>query len=325
MTKKQAQKQLDQKRRKFRKILIALCVVLGLAMAGAMFAQEPTYQMTKPAAEEFCGGLVSTQSMHYAYCVRMLEHRTTARDLSEITLTTVTPEIYPALLDAGTAPAAPGPPVSLAISVKAANSYLGGNGGIFHAGEVVQTDLFFSFRNGWYGDLWHSAGLDDNDLSSNYGDELDWSAGRAGVWRGFGYDVGVIYIDAVGLGRMPNGDVWGPYLKLSRELGACTPSLKLESYIPGGTAIEGGWLIHGRVACTKTTTSGFATTLSLGPTYDDGAFGFLPGTIGVGELSLSIPWRGVTLSPFYKIATPILGADDRQTEDTYGLTLGTTF
>ncbi len=202
--------------------------------------------------------------------------------------------------------------------------YLGGNGAIFHDGSIVRNSLTGYFGD-VYANIWLQNGFDDSRFSSNPGDELNYSLGFTGDRGGFVYDIGVIYIDAVGLGKMPNGDVWGPYAEWTHagKLGLLSrfDSVRIESYIPGGDRVEGGWLIHLREKVSWSASNGWGVDLSLGPTFDDGAFGFEPGIIGVVEVGVSVPLGGLVLNPGYRISTPIEGASDRET--VYGWSLST--
>jgi hypothetical protein len=301
--------------------------VLSLVAILALFAipaNAEEYKMERPAAEEFCGHFVSVDTTHFHHCVRAFVEGTDSELLNQMQLTAevISPETYPTLRGAIVAPTLPDPLVTLSFNAKVSDLYLGGNGGVFHDGPVSQNDVTANFRNGCSVNFWISQGF-DLQFSSGFDDEIDYSGWCAGSRYGVDIEAGVIYIDAVNLGHSPNGDVWGPYLKLSRSTeSGWGSSIKFEPYIPGGSAVEGGWLIHGRVSYGRKLFGDAVATLSVGPTYDDGAFGFRPGIIGFAALDLSIPWRGTTLGLFYKIATPIKGASDRQTEDVYGLTLG---
>lgn len=217
-------------------------------------------------------------------------------------------------------------PTTLTLNVKVLDQYLAGNGAVFHENAVTQNSLTLGLANGCYLDLWLSQGFDDADFSSNFGDELDYSGGCVVPWQGMDFDMGVIYIDAHKLGRSPDGDVWGPYLKVSKHLSPrWSGSVKFEPYLPGGEAIEGGWLVHGRLGWSRSNPKGYGLTVSGGTTYDDGAFGFVPGFIGVLEISASVPLGKIVLVPSAKGTRPVSGAEDRGFERAFGLATAISF
>jgi hypothetical protein len=209
-----------------------------------------------------------------------------------------------------------------------AEKYLGGDGAIFHDGALVRNSFTVDF-GGYYGNVFLQNGLDDSDFSSNPGDEINYSFGLADDRGAFSYDIGFIYIDAAGLGKMPNGDVYGPYVKLVR-VGKIGPfdrseSVKFESYLPGGDIIEGGTLVHVRENVSWSASNGWGLNLSFGPTIDDGAFGFEPGIIGVVKVGVSVPLGKLTLNPGYQISTPVRGAHDRETVRGWSLSTSINF
>ena len=127
--------------------------------------------------------------------------------------------------------------ISVTFSSKMWSKSLGPDGVIYHNEPVLQSDIFISLPKGFYFDIWHSAGLDDTDLSSNFGDELDFTLGWSGSWKEFGVDVGVIYIDGLPTFNMKQGDSLMPYVELNKEFDFAdehlfTPFVRLELLFP---------------------------------------------------------------------------------------------
>ena len=74
--------------------------------------------------------------------------------------------------------------ISVSFSSKLWPRYLGADGTIYHDEPVLQSDIFISLPKGFYFDIWHSVGLDDTDLSSNFGDEgPNFTLGWSGNWK----------------------------------------------------------------------------------------------------------------------------------------------
>ena len=294
--------------------------------------EEIAYTLTRSEARGFCGLHAERGSTVFIRCVDRMTSGATEEQVDQIVLAAAEMRRQKTLLAAtnavtgvGFGLTSPEPPISVSINLKASNVYLGGNGAVFHDGAVTQNDVTLGFL-GCYVSLWISQGLDDSDFSSNFGDEINPSAGCAGSRWGLDLDVGVIYVDAHHLTHGPDGDVWGPYLRIARSTGEWEHSLKFEPYLAGGDSLEGGWLIHARGTYTMSIFREASTiSISAGPTYDDGAFGFAPGVIGFIEIEAAIPWRKVTFSPSYKLSSPISGAEDRSEESAVGLSMGYSF
>jgi hypothetical protein len=81
--------------------------------------------------------------------------------------------------------------------------YLGVNGSIFLDNPVIQTDLGLRWDN-LYANIWWSVGLDDSDLNSNFGDEVDLTLGWAKTNGRFTWDTGLLYLEVVNLCRLHN-------------------------------------------------------------------------------------------------------------------------
>jgi hypothetical protein len=208
-------------------------------------------------------------------------------------------------------------------SVTGWTEYIGGNGALFHEYATMQSDWTVDFPGCGYGNVWVSFGLDDSNLSSNFGDELDLTVGCAGSFRGFNWDTGLLYIDVVPLMAVEN-DIVDPYISLSRSFGSWGLTLKVESYLPVGGEIEGGWLVHLR-GSTSVSVAGRSFGLAPSLTRDDGAFGFDPAWMSqlIVSTDFAVGDSGVILTPKLKVVSPLTSVDDgRGTEVAYGLAIG---
>lgn len=179
--------------------------------------------------------------------------------------------------------------ISTILSSHWVGKYVGGSGTVFHDGPAVQSELTVAFSNGVYVDVWHSAGTDDSDLSSNYADELDYTLGYAGEGKGIGFDLGVSYFDIFEVAKFGAGDVVNAYAEVSKgfelsEAQTISAKVKAQTYFllleGGGNPENDGadfalvgehaWKVSESVALTQ----------SVVAVFDDGANGGDSGIIG---------------------------------------------
>lgn len=207
------------------------------------------------------------------------------------------------------------------VTTKFFDTYRGANGGIFYDGPVVQSDLFISFQNGIYADLWASRGnkagwMDDFDS------EVDYNAG----WANSNFDLGVMYIDVA---KLSASDVLQLYAKVAtREFqGGLQGRFVIEHYL----AMSGNDPARGtitRLHLMQNVVVGHGSLgWKLGAFYDTGAFGFAEGTVGEGEISLLYNMGRLSAGPLVKCTAPIsLSRDDgRESGCAFGLIIKPTF
>jgi len=110
--------------------------------------------------------------------------------------------------------------VAFSFSSMAYSRYLGaGTSDILYKRPVLQTDLFANFQNGLWLNVWHSTSLDNSDLSSDMGDELDIGFGFTNeLPGGLSFDIGVHYFDCIDLLHMTKGDVIYPHAEIGRVI-----------------------------------------------------------------------------------------------------------
>jgi hypothetical protein len=204
------------------------------------------------------------------------------------------------------------------VTFKYIDKYLGSNGGIFFDGPVIQPDIFVSFQNGVYADLWASRG-DRGQWGEAFDSEIDFNAG----WADENFDVGVLYIYS----EPSASDVLNLYATATTDelVGGIKVFFKLEHYL----AMEGN--DPGRGSFTHLGLKGDRTlgNFNFGWTveafYDTGAFGFSDGTLVSGKATLLYDFGQLSLGPMIKATTPIHIANDDGREFDYAVGLVSQF
>jgi hypothetical protein len=203
--------------------------------------------------------------------------------------------------------------------VSAGQAYIGGNGAVFHDGAVTQDslDCTIAQSGGWNlgTKVWVSEGLamphSSRDLSGDYGDEIDLVLHAAQKFPLATFEVGMSYIDVVGLGEVPNGDVLETYVRASRPfIDGWSGSVQVENYLPGGVKVQGGWLAHARLRYDWKHSGGerlpwLGFYAEGGPSCDDGAFGFRSGCFASIDAGAPITLGKATLIPSWKRVSPL--------------------
>lgn len=217
---------------------------------------------------------------------------------------------------------------SVSISSKVWSKYLGATGSIVHNKPVLQTDIFVSLPKGFYFDIWHSMGLDDKKLSSNFGDEMDLTLGWTGsIGKKFYLDVGIAYYDCYPLLRGKNYDAFAPYvevgksIELGRFLGTHTlvPFGRLELNLPTGDVDSGTYSYAGLKHVWKISEK-LSVKQKADFLYDSGSFGATSGLIGRYESGLSWQiFKKMSVEPInIKTRTPITSIPGHKTEVVIG-------
>lgn len=226
--------------------------------------------------------------------------------------------------------------LAIAFSVKAAsvtfssgvaNQYISfGSGAVLYdENPVLQSDLFVSFENGFYADLWNSKSFVSS-WGENLGDELDYGFGWAGsIGGGFTLDIGVTYFDEPTIADFAEGDILYTHVKLSHEietfsefgLGTLTVSGMFDSYKTlFGTDYDGGNLYG--IGANINQVWGKTTSFNLNQVlaYDDGGFGLDDGFIIEWSAGLThrLSDRTSLVLPSITLYTPLSVHDARETE-----------
>jgi hypothetical protein len=206
-----------------------------------------------------------------------------------------------------------------------AASDFGGSGAIYHDKPVIQTDLSAT----WSGPLdisfgiWHSAGLDDSGLSSDFGDELDYYLNFEKEIGGISLSLYVAYFDTVDLFRTP-GDVVSitPKIGVPVEIGEhkVTPFVQWNTYVPTGQGALAGNLFQLGVEHGFSVRS-YDISHTMAVAYDDGAFGLENGYIFnyIFTGSFAVSEKFTVEVPMFKFTTPMSDLKDgRGSEVTFG-------
>jgi len=224
------------------------------------------------------------------------------------------------------------PPLSFKLSTGAYSKYLLEAGNLAYDGPVVQTDLTLFFNKppikGAYFNVWWSAGFDDSNLNSNYGDEVDYTVGWAGEVKGFTLDIGVSLFEMYRIGSL-KGDIIHPYLEVGRPFHlspqhTLTPFFKVTgvSFLPDeeGDRPDGALRMFLGAKHLWSITPGFSISQRAYVLHDEGACGRDSGFIGryFAGFEKSIA-KGLSFNAGITVSSPITHLDDdRKTEVVYG-------
>lgn len=223
--------------------------------------------------------------------------------------------------------------VSINLNMRILSDYLITSGLVVSDGAVIQSDALLSFPLGFYFDLWSSFGLNDADLSSDFGDEADYTVGNAGRIGDFSYDANVSYFDLIEILRIPQGDVIRPAGGISRliplsDQHAIEPSLRFQGFIP--IELDGASSgVHTAIGLCHSWNIAEPLYIrhSVEARYDTGAFSFDEGVIGRYDLLAS--WKisdAIQLeAPIFTLCSPLIGAGDRETEIVFGAGINLAF
>jgi hypothetical protein len=208
-------------------------------------------------------------------------------------------------------------------SSKVLSQYVGDTGAVFYHKPVAQSELTIAVGKGFYANIWTSVSLEDAGRNSNYGNEVDWTAGWSGETVGLTVDTGVSYFDLLPLFAGHEGDVVQPYCELSKEFVVAeghtlTPSVKAEYGIAAqGNAVESkGFHSHVALKYGWQATEKAALSQKVVASFDDAAYGLERGWVGSYEAEASYAlasWASIKASG--KIITPLSDVQDgRRTE-----------
>jgi len=225
---------------------------------------------------------------------------------------------------------ASGEELKFSFSTKVAPEYVFNNGAMAYDGNIIQSNLRFSFRKFYLG-IWNSTPIQSKDDLGPLGKETIYSAGfKKDFFEKFFFDVGTLYHD-MNLRFTDEGGQWrsnDDLMKIYSELGikgefssaqSWATSLRIEKFIPlsRNSPKNGTWTFLSFVHKWKfnQNTSLFQQARLL---FDDGAAGKDKGVIGryIIRLDQKIT-KSISLNLEMKINTPITHVDDgRKTETT---------
>lgn len=204
-----------------------------------------------------------------------------------------------------------------------ASKYLAfGSGGTLYDKPAIQSDIFVSFRNGFYVDLWNSTPFKGHD--NNFGWEQDLGIGWAGPLstfdlKGFAsdmtLDIGSTYFDEPGLLTIGAKDILYNHVKLSKAFKWVTVFGNFENYIamPGSPYHGGNLYSIGASKGTSFFKDRVSASTSLALTYDDGGFGMDKGFLlrGSAELDWKLTKHLTMILPQVNYYAPLTVRDSR--------------
>lgn len=198
------------------------------------------------------------------------------------------------------------PLFSFTLSSGYSSQYVIQNGLELHDDAVhTQGTLFAPY--GFYLDAFWSAGLDDSDLNSDAGDEIDWSAGWAKkVFGDFGLEARFSYYDLFKVFDSTKTDLIFPYGEINYG-GAANRWLNITTSVAAETPftadfddLSQGLLLHWGIRPNFTVLEFLDIITRFDILYDDGALGLDNAVLGRYEagllwkltenFSISAPW-----------------------------------
>ncbi|KKT27835.1 MAG: hypothetical protein A3G02_00685 [Candidatus Yanofskybacteria bacterium RIFCSPLOWO2_12_FULL_44_13b] len=199
------------------------------------------------------------------------------------------------------------------LSANAKEIYLGANGAVFYDGFVPETDVFISWKNGVYADIWTSTALN---FRRDFDKEVDVTVGKAGKFHGFDYAVDGSYFIIV------ITDVITTSIELSRSVEinprlTLAPYIRAEAYGPvrkGGPprGIMGIAGLRGSVTIVPRLSISYRGLLKK----DTGCFGFDSAVMGQGYVGIPIRLTSrLNITPGVSFSAPISRVRDGRKQE----------
>ena len=207
---------------------------------------------------------------------------------------------------------------SITASSYVADKYLAfGTGSVLDRGLVAQTDLFVSFHDGAYVDLWNSRSLQGRWNDGSFGNEVDYAIGWKGaVAADTRLNIGTTYFDEPKAFTFGAGDILYTHAFLTKDFKLLSLTAGYENYVAmPRSGFRGGNLVSLGVSKHQSFGEiGLHTSATL--VYDSGTIGTRHGFIARGNTGLD--WN---ISK--RLAFNVLGANwyvpltthDRRTAD----------
>lgn len=209
---------------------------------------------------------------------------------------------------------------SVTVSEMVKSRYMGGNGVYFSDGPVIQSDLFMSFDNGAWVDLWNSQDLGSEEVGS-YANEIDIGAGWAGKigQSGLSLNAGIYYWDTAKVLSLADGDIWQAFAQVSGapvviENITIVPYAKVETLRDNGNGdlvnFESKYHLGGSVV-TEKIDSRVSFSGNCDIVYDPGIFGVDPGFFLGYDFNVNVEiTKSITLVPISAKVVVELGNGD---------------
>ncbi len=89
---------------------------------------------------------------------------------------------------------------------------------LIHDDELLWSEFNLNLPKGFFVDLWYSYGLDDNNISSNYGDEIETQIGWAGdLFKNINLGLSITLFNTYPIGDWWDGDIWLQTFTISKK------------------------------------------------------------------------------------------------------------
>jgi hypothetical protein len=213
-------------------------------------------------------------------------------------------------------------PPTITFSSKYYSTYVGDTGVVFYDRPVVQNEINVSLPKGFYANLWYSTSLARAGLNTNDGNEFDPTIGWSGEVAGGTLDTGISYFDIRPVGTFGRGDVWQPYIELSKECAldkahTVAPYIKTEYGVPvqGNSREDKGLHVHGGLRHAWQMTAAFGLKQQADFVFDDGAFAYSRLWVYSHALAVSYTlsdWLSLELGG--RVYVPLIQSEERNTQ-----------
>ena len=166
---------------------------------------------------------------------------------------------------------------SATVSTYIADKYLGfATGNVLSRDPVIQSDIFISWKNGLYIDLWNSRSLRGTWDNGSLGNEVDYIVGWKGmIATNLTLNVTVGYLDEPKAFTLGAGDILYPHAFLTRDFKYLSVTAGFENYTTmPRSGFQGGNLISLGVSKYQSLwNSKIGLRASVVGVYDDGTLG----------------------------------------------------
>lgn len=174
------------------------------------------------------------------------------------------------------------------------DKYLSDNSAVFLTKPVWQTVYAGSVNEDLSWSIFHSVGLDDSKLSSNFGDEIDFTLkhqSRFGELKQFTLGTQVSYWDCHKLFSAKPADVVAGTVTLSRSIfPGGTGSVTFDQYVSTNLKVfDSGCRVTLKVNAAVPISENLSLSFAPAIMRDDGAFHLEPAWIG--QASIALEWK----------------------------------
>ncbi len=212
---------------------------------------------------------------------------------------------------------------SLTFSTRVLSRYVSSSSGaVFSDRPVSQSEMFVTMPNkGLWFHVWLSKGLGDTDFNYNYSNEVDYGVGWTGKLKEAKVTIGIYYYDMIKTFQMPSGDIYSPFLEISKDFSLASgkhtfaPYGRFEYFLPVDRDKWSGTRTFSHVGLRHIwkISSKWGVSQQARGIYDSGGLGGAEHTI-LGMYSLAVNWcvaESLTVNPLaYTFSTPLSAVSD---------------